>query len=255
MIIEIENSTINYEIEGQGENILILHGWGGCIDSMRPIINHLKNKFRVISLDFAGHGKSSIPNIPWGVPEYTDCLIKFLKSLNIKKTSIIAHSFGGRVAIILASEHPELIEKIVLVDSAGIPPIREINYHIKVGAFKLLKRIVRLFVWEEKSYNKIIDKARIRFGSSDYNQLSQNMKGTFVKVVNQDLKPFLKNIKSPVLLVWGENDTDTPVYMGKIMEKEISDAGLVILKGAGHFSYLDKSYEFNKIIDNFLTHP
>lgn len=252
MIIEIGNTKINYEIQGEGENILILHGWGGCIDSMRPVINHLKSRFRIISLDFPGHGKSSIPDSPWGVPEYTDCLYKFLKTLNIETISIISHSFGGRVTILLSSQYPEMVEKIVLIDSAGVPPIRGVSYHIRVCTFKLFKKVVKLFVWKENSYNKIIDKARKRFGSSDYNQLPQNMKGTFVKVVNQDLKPFLKNIQSPALLIWGENDKDTPVYMGKIMENEIPDAGLVILKGAGHFSYLDKGGEFNKIIDSFF---
>jgi len=252
MIIEIENTKINYEIEGEGDNILILHGWGGCIDSMRPVINHLKNRFRVISLDFPGHGKSSVPDTPWGVPEYTDCLIKFLKSLNIEKTSIIAHSFGGRVTIVLSSEHPEMVEKVVLVDSGGIRPKRKLKYYFRIYSYKLVKNLLGFFVWNKQTYERILDKSRKKYGSSDYSKLSESMRVSFIKIVNQDLRQFLKNIKSSTLLIWGENDSDTPVYMGKIMEKEISDAGLVILKGAGHFSYLDKSGDFNKIIDNFL---
>lgn len=252
MTIEIENIKINYEIDGQGENILILHGWGGCIDSMRPVINHLKKNYRVISLDFPGHGKSSTPDSPWGVPEYTDCLIKFLETLKIEKTSIIAHSFGGRVTILLASEHPEMVEKIVLVDSGGIRPKRSMKYYFKVYSYKLVKNLIKLFVWNKQAYERMLDKARNKYGSSDYKQLNEIMRNSFVRIVNQDLKPFLKNIKAPSLLIWGEKDADTPVYMGKIMEKGIEDAGLVILKGAGHFSYLDKSGEFNKILDSFL---
>ncbi|MGE5474707.1 MAG: alpha/beta fold hydrolase [Ignavibacteriales bacterium] len=252
MIIEIENVKINYEIEGEGENMLILHGWGGCINSMRPVINHLKSRFRVISLDFPGHGKSSIPDSPWGVPEYTDCLIKFLQALKIEKTSIIAHSFGGRATIILASEHPEMIDKIVLVDSGGIKPKRRLKYYIKVYSYKFVKTLIKLFVRNKQAYENILNKARSKYGSADYKELSENMRGSFIKIVNQDLKIFLKNIKSPTLIIWGENDTDTPIYMGKIMEREINDSGLVILKNAGHFSYLDKSGEFNKIIDSFF---
>jgi pimeloyl-ACP methyl ester carboxylesterase len=72
------------------------------------------------------------------------------------------------------------------------------------------------------------------------------------KVINLDLTKNLKDIKNSTLLIWGENDTDTPIYMAKIMEKNIGDSGLVVLKGAGHFSYIDSSNEFNIIADNFL---
>ncbi|MGE5330036.1 MAG: alpha/beta fold hydrolase [Deltaproteobacteria bacterium] len=253
MIIEINNTKINYEIQGEGENILILHGWGGCIDSMRPVINNLKNHFRVISLDFPGHGRSSVPESPWGVPEYANCLLKFMQALKIEKTNIIAHSFGGRVTIVLASDHPEMVGKIILVDAGGIRPKRKIKYYLKVYTYKLIKNSLKLFIRNKQSYERIIEKARKKFGSSDYKQLDGIMRSSFVKTVNQDLKPLLKYIKASTLLIWGENDTDTPVYMGRIMEKEIPDAGLVVLKGAGHFSYLDKSGEFNKIIDNFLV--
>lgn len=252
MEIQIDNIKINYEIEGQGSDILVLHGWGGCIDSMRPVINHLKNNFRVISLDFPGHGKSSYPDTGWGVPEYTGSLRKFLENIGIEKASIIAHSFGGRVTILLSSQNPEMVDKIVLVDSGGLIKKRTLKYYSKVYTFKFIKNFLKLFLSKTKFYESLMEKARNRFGSSDYKQLTPNMRASFSKIVNQDLKPYLSSIKASVLLIWGENDADTPVYMGKIMEKEIPDAGLVVLKNAGHFSYLDKHYEFNKIVDSFF---
>lgn len=252
MVTEIKGIKINYEITGQGENILVLHGWGGCIDSMRPIINHLSSRFRVISLDFPGHGESGYPDTIWGVPEYTDLLYQFLRLLEIEKTNIIAHSFGGRVSIMLSSLYPGLVEKVVLVDSGGIKPKRGIKYYFKVYSFKLIKNSLKVIFFNSPIYEKILNKVRRKFGSSDYQKLSDNMRGTFIKIVNHDLKAYLKNIQSPTLLIWGENDKDTPVYMARIMEKEIKDCGLVILKDAGHFSYLDKSREFLAIIDSFL---
>ena len=74
------------------------------------------------------------------------------------------------------------------------------------------------------------------------------MRGTFVNVVNQDLKEYLKDIRSSSLMIYGENDTDTPVYFGQTMEKLIPDGGLVVLKNAGHFSYLDQFGQFIKIV-------
>jgi pimeloyl-ACP methyl ester carboxylesterase len=78
------------------------------------------------------------------------------------------------------------------------------------------------------------------------------MRNTFIKIINEDLQPLLKSIIAPTLLIWGENDKETPVYMGKIMEKEIKDSGLVILKNAGHYSYLDQFQQFCIIVNNFL---
>ena len=249
MDININGVKINYEIVGQGQNVLVLHGWGGCINSMRPVINHLKDRFKVISLDFPGHGKSDYPDSAWGVPEYMELLYKFLKTLNLEKVHIIAHSFGGRVSIMLSSLYPEMVGKLILVDSAGI---RTIEDYFRVYKYKLIKNTLRVLLFNSEFYEKVIKKIRSKVGSSDYQKLPDNMRATFVKIVNQDLRAYLKSIQSPTLLIWGEKDEATPVYMGKIMKKKIKDSGLVVLKDAGHFSYLDKSREFNAIIDSFL---
>ena len=79
------------------------------------------------------------------------------------------------------------------------------------------------------------------------------MRKTFVNVINLDLTKNLKDIENPVLLMWGEKDIDTPLYMARIMEKEIKDAGLVVLKNASHFSYIDNAKEFNIVVNNFLS--
>lgn len=248
----IDNMKVNYEIVGEGDVILMLHGWGGCIDSMRPIINHYKDKFKVVSVDFPGHGESGNPGQAWDVDNYCTFLKKFLEQQIITKMHIIAHSFGGRVSILFASKYPEMVEKLVLADSGGIKPKRKIKYYIKVYSYKFIKNFLKVVLLNSKAYNKAMNSLRARVGSSDYKQLSEAMRGTFVKVVNQDLRPYLKGIKAPTLLIWGENDADTPVNDGKIMEQEIPDAGLVVLKNAGHFVYLDKATEFNIIVEKFL---
>lgn len=99
---------------------------------------------------------------------------------------------------------------------------------------------------------KIIERRRSKSGSSDYNALSGTMRGTFVKVVNEDLKKFMPSIAAPTLLVWGDRDTATPIGDARIMEKRIPDAGLVVFKGAGHYSFLERATEFSIVINNFL---
>ena len=91
-----------------------------------------------------------------------------------------------------------------------------------------------------------------KFGSQDYKDSEGIMRQTMVKVINDDLSHLLPLIKAPSLLIWGENDQDTPVYMGQEMEKAIPDSGLVIIKGAGHYSYLDNYDQFRAVIKVFL---
>lgn len=91
-----------------------------------------------------------------------------------------------------------------------------------------------------------------KFGSDDYQDSSGIMRKILVKLVNENLKPLLKDIKAPTLLIWGDEDEATPLYMGKIMEREIADSGLVVLEGTGHYSYLEDYHKFRAVIRAFL---
>ncbi|QCX34582.1 alpha/beta hydrolase [Caloramator sp. E03] len=249
MFVDIDGINIFYKNEGSGKKIILLHGWGGNADSFLPVFNHLKSKFEVYAIDFPGFGRSSPPDRPFDVTDYMNILYKLFKKLKIEKASLVGHSFGGRVSILFSAVHPECVEKVVLVDSAGIIPKRTLKYYYRVYKFKLLKKIYLLFSKGDKEEK--LERFYKKYGSKDYRE-SGNMRQTFVKVVNQNLRPYLKDIKAPTLLIWGEEDKDTPLYFGKIMEKEIPDAGLVVFKGAGHFSYLDKLSDFNIIITRFF---
>jgi len=249
MYVKLNGVEIFYKKLGKGQKILFLHGWGGCADSFLPVFNYLSSKFEVYALDFPGFGRSTIPDKPWGVEDYAEITYKFLKSLGIEKTHIIAHSFGGRVAILLSALHPEIVDKMVLVDSAGLIPKRTFKYYMKVYVFKILKKLYLFF--GDGSKEERLEKFYAKYGSKDYREAGK-LRGTFVKVINQDLRKYLPMIKSPTLLIWGENDTETPLYFAKIMEREIPDAGLVVFKGAGHFSYLDRINDFNIIVSKFF---
>ena len=113
MIIDIDGVKVNYEVMGEGKPLLLLHGWGACINAMAPIWVFFRNKYKVYVPDFPGEsGKSAVPNEPWGVPEYGEMVKKFIDKLDINKPNVIAHSFGGRVTIYLASKYKDLFEKL-----------------------------------------------------------------------------------------------------------------------------------------------
>lgn len=254
MKIIIDDITIHYEQEGEGKDVLLLHGWGANAQTMRPILDALKDEFRVTAIDFPGFGNSGEPPDSFSVQDFTDITYKLIMRLGLKRPNIICHSFGGRISIMLAVGHPEIVDKIVFTNAAGLRKKRTLKYYYKVYSYKIAKRIAKV-KWIKALLGIVgldIDKSIANAGSKDYKALPSTMKKIFIKVVNQDLKSYLKHIKSPSLLIWGEDDNETPVYFGQIMEKEIPDAGLVVLKGAGHFSYLDNLPKYIKIVKTFF---
>ena len=247
----INGVSIHYEITGNGPDMLVLHGWAGCINSMAPIIQEYSKNYRVIALDFPNHGDSDTA-LDWDVTEYMENLYSFITELKLKDITVISHSFGGRVAILLSSTHPRLVKKLILIDSGGIIPKRNIKYYVKLYGYKIGKQFMKLAIRNKEEYNKWLDTERKKRGSNDYNALSPELRGTFIKIINQNLKPYLKNITAPTLILWGEFDNSTPVYMGKILNKGIKYSTLYILENTGHFSYLDDFASTKKHIDKFL---
>jgi len=252
-MMDIDGISLNYIVEGSGKDILVIHGWGANINTIMPIVNILKDKFRVHAIDLPGFGLSSQPKEVINSFQYAEIIKKYIDKMGIDKITLIGHSFGGKLSIILGSKYPELVEKIVLIDSAGLIPKRGPKYYIKVYSFKTLKLLYKnLFFWikDDEKLGKLYKK----FGSTDYKEASGVMRKILVTVVNENLFPLLNKIKAPTLLIWGENDTATPLYMGKIMEKEIKDSGLIVFEGAGHYAYLDDFRRFSIIVRNFLEY-
>lgn len=237
-----------------GQPVVLMHGWGCNVATVASIAAALEPTHRVINVDLPGHGSSSEPPLlpdgrPWGVFEYADCIGRLIALLGLQAPSLIGHSYGGRIAIILGSRLQ--LDKIVLVDSAGIKPRRKPVYYLKVYGFKTLKHLAPLFLGKKKG-QAFIDRRRAKAGSADYRQSSPMMRMVMSRSVNQDLRHLLPSIKVPTLLVWGENDTATPLSDAKLMERLIPDAGLVVFKGAGHYSFLDNPGQFRAVIYAFL---
>ena len=251
MIEKIAGLSIHYRLSGQGPQVLLLHGWGVDSDNLEALRLHLAEHFTVCSLDFPGFGQSQEPQQVWGVNEYADFVKTFLAYLGWKQPAVFGHSFGGRVAIVLAAEGS--CEKIILCDSAGIKPRRGLEYYVRVYSYKLAKAICRL-PGLQRHRQRLLSLWLDANPSSDYRAAQGIMRQIFVKVVNQDLRPYLKHIAVPSLLIWGALDTATPLADAKIMEKEIADAGLVVFEQAGHFPFLSEPQRFYVIVDYFLSH-
>ncbi len=287
MFIKIKDTDIYYEkyicensentASTSNQTLVFLHGWGSNLRVFDAIISVLKSSYNIYSIDLCGFGNSQEPNQDWSIYEYADMVNEFIIKQNIQNPTILGHSFGGRIGIILSSKdainaynknNPHnyiptkfdnisnnrnnfTIQKLVLINSAGIIPKRSLSYKYKVGKYKLIKKIKDLKI-VDFAFGDLISAYMSQAGSSDYRNASQRMKNILKKAVNEDLSPLMPHIPIPSLLIWGDKDTATPLSDGKKMASLIPNSKLVVFENATHYSFLDKPKEFETALIDFL---
>ena len=215
------------------KNIVVLHGWASHLANWQPFVRSLKkNGYRVYQPTMPGFGKTKITK-PWTTQDYADWLLSFLESKKITKTILVGHSFGGQVAIQLTSQFPKKIDKLVLINSAGIRS----QWTLKKFIFYLIAKTGRVLFSLEflrglaHPVRKFFYKA-IR--QKDYYQATTVMKKTLTRVVKEDQRIALPKIKKQVLLLWGRNDTTTPIKDGRLMDKLLPNSKLITYQSARH---------------------
>lgn len=176
---------------------------------------------------------------PYSLDDYVDELIEFADKNRIVKPHVLAHSFGARVALKTTYRYPDFFDKMVLTGAAGLKSKTTLKKSCKKISFKFLKS----FIPKQKLS---------RFYSPDYLALDETMRKSFIKIVNEHLDYTLPFIKNRTLLIFGENDKETPIYMAKKLNSGIKNSKLIILDGAGHFAFVDKSLKFNLEMREFL---
>ncbi|MBR2284314.1 MAG: alpha/beta hydrolase [Ruminococcus sp.] len=253
MIKTVKGVRINYEEKGEGELIVLLHGWGSNIKLFNNLIGLLSKKYHVVAMDMPGFGESEEPPSAWEVSDYVQFVLDFLSDYPDKEVMLLGHSFGGRVIIKLCSrtDLPFTVSRVILVDSAGILPPKSNKKSLRTYYYKAGKAVLSTKL-AQKIAPDALENFRKKMGSADYAAASPLMRQVLVKTVNEDLEPLLPNIKCPTLLIWGVNDTATPLSDGEKMEKLIPDAGLVKLENAGHYSFLEQQFTFSRVMCSFL---
>ncbi len=246
--VTVDGVRVRYRTVGQGKPLLLLHGWGSSLDTFAAMAEDLRRQFRITTFDFPGHGESDMPPVTWSVDAFVGLTLRLMSELRVERASIVGHSFGGRVAIKLAASHPEAVDRLVLVDAAGVPPYPTVGRRAKRVASRFANAVGRLGRPGQAIRRRIVG----RIASTDYLNAGP-LRGTFMAVIREDLRPVMARIKAPTLLVWGESDEDTPVADGRTMEKLIPGAQLLVIKNAGHFSYLEQYGRFRLALIPFLN--
>lgn len=237
--------------------LVLLHGWASSLVALRPLGELLATRYRVVLLDLPGFGLSPLPagasndGGGWGTFEYSERVKRFFDQNNISSAVLIGHSFGGRLSVRLASRYPELAKGVVLIGSHGLKRKRAPMEEFKLAAIRALGK-----------FSKRIDSAtgtRIfahyfapKFGSADYNAAG-DLRKTLVKTVNEDQSAEASSIKAPTLLLWGENDTQTPIDLAHSFRALIKDSELHVFPNKGHEPFSDVgAHLMAKYIEDFL---
>ncbi len=245
------------DVNERTPTLVLLHGWASSLVALRPLGELLATRYRVVLLDLPGFGLSPLPagasndGGGWGTFEYSERVKRFFDQNNISSAVLIGHSFGGRLSVRLASRYPELAKGVVLIGSHGLKRKRAPIEDLKLKAIRTLGNIA-----------KKIDAAvgtRIfahyfapRFGSADYKAAGE-LRKTLVKTVNEDQSAEASLIKTPTLLLWGEDDTQTPLDLANSFRAVIKDSELHVFPNKGHEPFNDVgAHLMAKYIEDFL---
>lgn len=229
-------------------DILILHGWKASISSSEawysPLITHLKKKKHVVyAPDLPGFGSCQRPERPFSVSDYAEWVSRYIQKNKLKKPLVIGHSFGGRVAIKLFAQHPNQVNTLVLTGVPGYPPasnkkIATLKIIAKLGGSVFtLPLLTILSSPARKLFYKLI-------GAWDYYHANGIMRETFKIVIVEDLIKAMKEIRAKTTLIWGAEDTITPVWIGERMKKTIANAQLTVIPLGSHMVLIDRPKEF-----------
>ncbi len=234
---------LNYHTVGEGDNVVVfLHGWGGSTKSFEKVANRLSN-CKCYLIDLYGFGKTALTK-PMDTYEYAIMLYLFFVEQKLDNFTIVGHSFGGRLAILLSTLFNLNIKNIVLVDSAGLKPRFNLITYFKIKHYKFIKWLAKFKLVKSDKLQK--------FGSADYQNASNTLKITLINVVNQHLDYLINKIKTPTLIVWGTKDKETPLYMAQKLNLTIADSGVVFYRNSGHFSYLENMSNFIQVLNLYV---
>lgn len=239
---------IHYASQGTGTPLLILAGWGTTIPLYQGLIDDLSDSNTVYCLEMPGCGSSEEPDRSLTSDDYAELVKEFINKQGIEELNFFGHSNGGRTIIkILTSGALDFkVNKVILTGCAGLVQKKSLGAELSTKLFKTGKKLFG------KLSSELEEKIKQHVGSDDYRAATPVMRQTLVNLVNEDLRDELPKIKQPCLLLWGENDDQTPLADGELMAELIPDAGLVVFPNSSHFAFLENRQRFKTIIETFL---
>ena len=255
--VRVYGQEIRYYDAGTGPSLIFLHGMVGTATDWALSLGPVSRKYHVFALDQIGFGRSAKPLIEYKIATFVDFLQEFMRVKRIAKATLVGNSLGGWIAMDFAATHPELIDRLVLVDASGLdsPVHHNVPVDMNPSTLEGMRR-----VWEVLFYNKrLATDSLVR--SSWENRLREGDSYTIQRLVAalvagtqfEDSK--MGSIRARTLLIWGRNDELSPVDLGERFHKGIAGSKIVLIDQCGHVPQIEKPAEFNKALTDFLAEP
>lgn len=247
MQVVISNILTDYMIKGEGRVILLLHGWGDNKSTFSFLGDELSKQYKVVTLDLPGFGMTQTPPDAWGLDDYAVFLKHFLDKLHIKPEIILGHSNGGAIAIRGITRGMLAPRKLILLASAGIRS----EYKGRKKALLIIAKIAKIGIspLPNRFKSKLKKRAYQKIGSDIF--VAESMQESFKKIISDDVLSEARSMHTTTLLVYGDQDTATPVRFGEKFNKAIEHSELKIIN-SGHFLHHERPDEVVRLIKDFL---
>ena len=246
MLRSYVDSTLFGESYGQGPvRVVLLHGWARRAEDFHATANLLADRgVASVALDLPGFGASPLPARAGGARHYAQLLAPAVSEIADGPVVLVGHSFGGRVALVMAAEHPELVTSLVLV---GVPLMR--------GAAPRPPAAYRWWRWLRARgliSEARLEAARQRYGSNDYRRASGVLRDVFVASVNESYEDELARVHVPVALVWGTRDSEVPLEVAERARSLVPGSTLCVIEDVGHLVPIEAPDELAEVVESAL---
>lgn len=250
MTVIVKNLAINYRDSGKGKVILFLHGWQSDLQAFNDIAAKLGGKHRLVLVDLPGFGGSELPKNAWDLDNYIEFVVAFLAKLKISKThAIVAHSMGCRIAMKGVGRGLLNTKRLVLIGAHGIRESQSFRNRL----FWLAAKTGKLVTSPLPRRARLVLKQQLYKSANATDYLDAGaLKGSFTKIINEDVRPEAAMISVPTLLIYGKTDTVTPPHYGKIFQKIIDKSRLELVPEAGHYAHTDKPQTVFSLVEQFI---
>lgn len=215
-------------------HLVFLHGWGSNREALRGIAVAFQATHRVHLLDLPGFGDAPPPPGDWDTVRYADLVEQYLARHAPGELVLIGHSFGGRVVVRLAARGLPGLQGLVMIGVPGLPAPLWSRRTVRRLTIRALRTVLRTIA-------PVVGQGPLawhtgRFGSRDY-RAAGDMRGVFVRIVNEDLSGDASRVRCPVLLLWGADDPETPLWLATRYKTLFATATLAVLPHKGHFPF------------------
>lgn len=235
---EYNGASLIDEVTGDpsARHLVFLHGWGVNRDSLRGIGTLFQHTHCVHLIDLPGFGEAPPPPADWDTIHYTDLVQQYILDRISGPVVLVGHSFGGRISVRLAARHLAPVRAVVLMGVPGLPQPAFSRRRLRATWIRTLRKMA--FVLRPMAGQAIIDWHTKKFGSKDYLAAGE-LRSVLVRVVNEDLTESAQLVASPVLLIWGMDDQETPVWLAyRYQELMGKRATLQLLPHKDHHLYV-----------------